>query len=67
MAMGNYIFQFLSLTLKELLPGKNCAMDLNARDHPSRFLLALKEARRNCFPQLPLNSAFAAAPGTGKM
>jgi len=61
MAMGNYIFQLLSLTPREKLPGKNCATDLSARDHPSRFLLALKETGRNCFPQLPMNSAFATA------
>jgi len=36
-------------------------MDPNTRDHPSRFLLALKEAGRNSFPQLPFRSAFASA------
>jgi len=42
-----------------LLPGKNHVTDFTARDHPSEFLLALKETGRNSFPQLPLNFAFA--------
>jgi hypothetical protein len=34
-------------------------MDLYARDHPSAFLLALKEAGRNDFPQLPMKKQSA--------
>jgi hypothetical protein len=47
---------------RKLLPGKNHVTDPSARDHPSAFLLALKETGRNSFPQLPLNSAFAGQP-----
>jgi len=48
----------------KLLPDKNHVTDFSARDHPSGFLLALKETGRNSFLKLQLNSDFATAPGT---
>lgn len=52
--MKNFFCRLLSLDLRELLPGKNLATDPSARDHPSGFLLALKDAGRNGFSKLPL-------------
>jgi hypothetical protein len=61
-AMENFFWRFLSSDPRELLPGRNHVTDPSARDHPSGFLLALKEAGRNGFPQLPTNYDFATAP-----